>query len=587
MAAPTISEAELRGQESTGDREGYDLLVVGSEHTASTPLPDIGEVLIGRHEGADIRLIDPMASRNHARLHVGSVFEVEDLGSGNGTVLRDKRLAPNQRMAIEPGEAITIGSTVLIVQRRRRAFRPRQMWPHGYFETRLIEECARGEQLKKSFAVLRLHVGGGADPGACERLLSATARSGDVLALYGPGEYELLLVDSSPAESDAVRGQLLQALERSGMKVRTGLAGFPEDGISPQALVSQACARLRGGGDSEARGSVVLENPAMRALYAIVDKVAPGAINVLITGETGAGKEILAQTVHRRSRRAEQPFVGFNCAALSESLLESELFGFEKGAFTGAVQAKPGLLEAASGGTLFLDEVGEMSLALQAKVLRAIESREVLRVGATRPRAVDVRFVAATNRDLEEEVAAGRFRQDLYFRLNGITLNIPPLRERVDEIEPLARLFLERAAGQMETAVPSISPEALAMLRAYSWPGNIRELRNVMERALLLASGAPIAVEHLPAEKMTKRPLVAVSSPSAEMPAVAPVPAGGAPPAPPPAAGTSMREIERQAILDALARCAGNQTRAAEYLGLPRRTFCTRLREYNIPRPRA
>jgi two-component system response regulator AtoC len=277
--------------------------------------------------------------------------------------------------------------------------------------------------------------------------------------------------------------------------------------------------------------------------------------------------------VHRLSPRAAGPFICLNCAALSDTLLESELFGYEKGAFTGALQAKLGLLEAASSGTLFLDEIGEMSLGLQAKVLRAIETKQVLRVGATKVRAVDVRFVAATNRDLDEEIAAKRFREDLYFRLNGITLAIPPLRERKDELPALARLFLAAGAKQLGEPPPTLAPEALAALRAYSWPGNIRELRNVMERAMLLSSGGHITAQHLPAEKMVR-----------QAPVVAPVadaPAAGAP-----APSLSMDEIERQAILDALVRCGGNQTRAAELLGIPRRTFCKKLADHNIPRPR-
>ena len=204
MAAPTISDTKQGGPEPEGDQEAYDLLVVGPEHTASTPLPKSGDILIGREEAADVRLIDPLASRSHARLYLAPPFELEDLGSGNGTVLRDQRLTPHQRVTLEPGEAITIGSTVLVVQRRRRALRPRQIWPHGYFETRLIEQCARGEQLRQHFAVLRVHVGRDVDPATCERLLTASVRSGDVLALYGPGEYEILLVDSSQAQSEAL-----------------------------------------------------------------------------------------------------------------------------------------------------------------------------------------------------------------------------------------------------------------------------------------------------------------------------------------------------------------------------------------------
>ncbi len=267
--------------------------------------------------------------------------------------------------------------------------------------------------------------------------------------------------------------------------------------------------------------AVVIQNPAMRDLYRLATRAGHSRINVLISGETGTGKEILAEAVHRASPRACGPFVCFNCAAVADTLLESELFGHERGAFTGAAQAKQGLVEAASSGTLFLDEIGEMSLTLQAKVLRVIETKQVLRVGATRPRAADVRFVAATNRDLDQDIAAGRFRKDLYFRLNGISLSIPPLRARTDEILPLARLFLAEAAAQLGEALSTLTPRALAQLLDYAWPGNIRELRNLMERAHLLASGGLIGPEHLPLDKMrSQRSRATDASPFAPPPLI-------------------------------------------------------------------
>ncbi len=334
----------------------------------------------------------------------------------------------------------------------------------------------------------------------------------------------------------------------------------------------------------------------MQHVHALAERAAAGTINVLITGETGVGKELLAETVHRASPRRDGSYVCLNCAALSETLLESELFGHERGAFTGAVQAKPGLLETAAGGTLFLDEVGELQLTTQAKLLRVLETREVTRLGSVKPRRIDVRFIAATNRDLEAEVVRGTFRQDLYFRFAGITLTIPPLRERLDEIRPLAETFARQICRDLGRAPPIFPAPILMLLESYQWPGNVRELKNIVERAVLLSSGPVIGTEHLPMEKMS-RP-------------TAPTPANGTPSpmldayrlaaATPrqvdvgridvPSAGRAVRgagnPVERERIISALNACAGNQSRAAKLLGIPRRTFLTKLDAYNIPRPK-
>jgi transcriptional regulator with AAA-type ATPase domain len=304
----------------------------------------------------------------------------------------------------------------------------------------------------------------------------------------------------------------------------------------------------------------VLLDPAMKNLFDLAGKVALGTIAVLVTGESGAGKEVLARAIHAASPRARGPLIEVNCAAISEQLIESELFGHERGSFTGAAGAKAGLIEAASGGTVFLDEVGELAPAAQAKLLRVVEDHRVLRVGATEARAVDVRFVAATNRDLEDEVAAGRFRGDLYYRLAAVVLEVPPLRERPVEIEPLARAFAGVAAAGLGRATPTFAAEAIAAMLAHDWPGNVRELRNAIERAVLLGGDVLTAAD-------------VIGRASRE-------------PAPRPAVAAPAPDDERARIMDALERCAGNQTRAAELLAMPRRTLVKRLVQYNIPRPK-
>jgi len=373
---------------------------------------------------------------------------------------------------------------------------------------------------------------------------------------------------------------------------------------------------------------------AMQHLYRLIDNVAQSNITVIVRGETGAGKEVVAEEIHKRSPRAAKPLVKLNCAALPEHLLESELFGYERGAFTGATTAKPGLIEAADGGTLFLDEVGELPLATQAKLLRVVESREVLRLGSVKPKSVDVRFIAATHRDLEEMVARNGFRQDLYYRLNGVSLSIPPLRERVDEIPRLANEFTQRFCRESKRPTLPISDAALAVLKAYQWPGNVRELRNVIERAVVFCKTVAIAPEHLglPLDRTSRPPPGFPPSfgqppPHPHDPALAqtafpsqppfaaqppfpssPPPAGHLPsqppfyaatptgPPPPPGAGTmafgsaslpaEVDALERERILAVLAQCGGNQTQAAEMLGISRRTLLRRLDEYAVPRPR-
>lgn len=319
---------------------------------------------------------------------------------------------------------------------------------------------------------------------------------------------------------------------------------------------------------------------AMERLYRLIDLVASGGVNVVLQGETGVGKEVVAQRIHDRSPRAGRPFVRINCAAFPESMVEAELFGYEKGAFTGAARAKQGLLEAASGSTLLLDEVAELPITTQAKLLRAVGNGEVLRIGALEPRVVDVRFIAATHKPLTALVGEGKFRADLYFRLNGMTISIPPLRERRNEIVPLARAFIAEAAARAGRQPPPLSPEALAWMVEQRWPGNVRELRAAVERAVLLAGAGAIRPAHLhpghdalPAEEPGQS-AVLVAEPFA--------PTGNE-------AGNlaeAVERLERERITSVLAQCAGNQTKAAKLLGISRRMLLHRLDLYGLPRPR-
>jgi DNA-binding NtrC family response regulator len=510
MACAAVPARHTVGRAHQGVRKNVkgrlELAVFAAGGVTHYPLPAAGQVTLGRSEDNDIRIDDSSVSRRHAVIHIGPPLRIEDSGSANGTRLRrekgagetvrlvDTRLDRGKAVEFSLGDAINLGSTLIVVRRRD---------------------------------------------------------------------------DEEVAESE--RGT---------------------------------------------RDPFVVRDEAMKRLYALAERVAEGNISVLLLGETGVGKEVLAEKIHKSSPRNAGPFLRLNCAALSESLLESELFGHEKGAFTNAVRAKPGLFETAEKGTVFLDEVGELPLGIQVKLLRVLEDRQVMRVGGLSSRPIDVRFISATNRDLAADVQRGTFRQDLFFRLNGIALNIPPLRERKAEIEALARTFAARAAASIGRSPPELLPGTLTALEAYHWPGNVRELRNVIERAVVLCADGRIRPEDLLLEAGFGGGAANTPAPNAKPSSERRNPLAGTYPTLPDAAlpklppsvmeeasmaaagrvsadasmPSNLRDelgtLERQRIIDALERCAGNQTQAAAMLGMPRRTFVSKLTAYGIPRPR-
>ncbi len=565
------------------------LLIFSGDSVTYKTLPPQGEIVIGRSEECDVWIDVPALSRRHALLRMGPPLTVEDLGSINGTRVRGRKLEGSEHAPVSPGDSIDLGAVTLIVQRVSKrataAARPRRLWSHTYFEGRLEEECSRAEQSGVAFTVLRVQLEGTASPAVVQQVLGSTLAPTDVIAAYGPGEYEAIVFGESKGKD--VAKKLADTCSARGAPVRVGHAVFGPDGRDPDQLFGEACGRIElkvtstGGavpGDQEitqnATPGIVVKDPQMEALHALVKRVAQSDIPVLLLGETGVGKEVFAEGVHNNSPRKRAAFLRLNCAALTETLLESELFGHEKGAFTGAVKTKIGLLESAQGGTVLLDEIGEMPVATQAKLLRVLEAKEVIRVGDVKARPIDVRFVAATHRDLEASIEKGTFRKDLYFRLNGVTLVIPPLRERVAEIESMARHFIGRAARQFHRSPePTLTAEALQMLRSYAWPGNLREMRNVLERATLLCNGNIIGADDLPGEKF--------SAPALERERVS-----GMQPAAMAGTGTPEFEAERQRIMAALEQNGGNQTLAAKQLGISRRTMLNRLDAYAIPRPR-
>jgi DNA-binding NtrC family response regulator len=311
--------------------------------------------------------------------------------------------------------------------------------------------------------------------------------------------------------------------------------------------------------DRVAPNNIIGTSPPMQRVFEVVDQVAPSRATVLITGESGTGKELVANAIHQRSPRSNGPFIKLHCAALAESLLESELFGHEKGSFTGAAARKDGRFSLADGGTLFLDEIGEISPSIQVKLLRFLQEHEFERVGGTQTIRVDVRVIAATNRNLVEEVAKGRFREDLFYRLNVVSLEMPPLRDRRTDVPVLARFFLDKYSKENNKTIEGFAPDTMDLLVSYDWPGNVRELENAIERSVVLTNGNMIDVRALPPNV---RPKLTPSG----MPIVP---------------GATLGDVEKYAILETLKSTGGSTSKAAEILGISVRTIQYRLHQYN------
>jgi two-component system, NtrC family, response regulator AtoC len=536
-------------------------------------LPDGAEVTFGRSRAATVMVDHDSVSRLHARIRRrGDTIDVEDLESRNGTIVDGERIAA--LTAVAPGSEIAVGpATALVGMTSRVPSRGRVSDSDG-FEARLAAELDRVVRYRRRAAVVAMKILGDDD---VIDALAGLVRPMDLLAELDDHHFALLAPELNRIEVELAMRRFIDEAAAGGTDVRVGIAMAPDDGLTVDALLEASRAALRRVKTPRSlmhapprapveSSELVLADPAMKQLYATIERIAEASLTVLVFGETGVGKELVTEALHRASPRRDKPLVKLNCASLPESLLESELFGYERGAFTGAERRKLGFFEASDGGTLFLDEIGEMPLPLQAKLLRVLERKTITRVGGTQEIAVDVRLVAATHRDLDAEVRAGRFREDLFFRIAGFTVYVPPLRDRKGDLLPLAEFFLRKVALESGAAAPQLDDDARAALLRHDWPGNVRELKNAMERAMVMQSDGVIKLEHLPERLRARAPHPVATASDGKI-------------------RDQLAEIERVAITSTLEITGGNQTHAALRLGISRRTLIYKMEKYGLKAP--
>jgi two-component system, NtrC family, response regulator AtoC len=558
--------------------------------------PDKPPKVVGRRPPSDLCIPDPSLSQRHAQLTLvnGRVL-LEDLGSTNGTWVERRRII--EPAVLPPGGEAVLGNVLAHVVALGPVSTPSLQSEADFFKE-LDTELKRG----RSFALLAVHPGKAeatrATGGSWVLQFRIDRRPVARMSLWRSNTALLLLPEASIDEALLVAHEITSDAGTQGGTRRVGVVVYPKDGSSTHKLIDRACYAadraspeqpvVAASTDQAWEGDVgertdPIFGAGQQKLLGHAGRAASSTAVVSIYGETGTGKEEVARFLHQSGPRYNKPFIAVNCGAIQKSLVESELFGHEKGAFTGAGARRQGCFEAANGGTLFLDEIGELEIEIQNKLLRVLATHTIQRVGSHKEVPVDVRIITATNRDLKTMVKEGRFREDLYYRLVVIELKIPPLRERLDEIEPLARRFLkQRKEEDGSSGEHRFTKEAMDLLRAYRWPGNVRELRNVVDRVVVLAEGELIEPEHIrpylhAAEPSTAAPggLTATSTPvDAEDPAT-----GGD-------IKGELRQVEKQKIEAALHGTGWKVEKAAALLGMSRRTLSRRMGEFDLKRPK-
>jgi two-component system, NtrC family, response regulator AtoC len=567
------------GPPSPPTPRGVILLVYYRDGTASTELAPGEPVIVGRSEPATLIVPDRTLSREHARFTLldGHVL-VEDLASSNGIFFEGQRV---------PRVALKLGGEVMLATALARVFTlGRSAIPfldeEDSFHAQLEEELSRAALFGRPVAVLAARAAG--PPSVPANVWTSRVREElrpvDRMGFRPPDVALIVLPEVGHDAALQVARRIADRSTEQGSSVFVGVAVYPRAATSADALLDAArealaeattarnvaAASTAESSESEVAIGGMVVGTRMREVLAVAERVATSKIAVLLHGETGTGKELLANYIHEKAGRKGKHPIRINCGAIPSSLVESTLFGHERGAFTGAAQQRRGVFEEADGGTLFLDEIGELPQEAQAALLRVLETGRLQRIGSAQEIEVDVRIIAATHRDLEAMIAEGRFREDLYYRLSTMVLEIPPLRERVDEIEPLSRLFLDKANARDGRHIQEIGEDARALLSAHDWPGNVRELRNAIERAVAVSQANVIQPDDLP-------PRVRNAGRGEER--------GGLT-----GARTVLKQKEAQMIEDALQKADWSTAKAANALGYTHRTFMRRMKEHGITKPK-
>jgi DNA-binding NtrC family response regulator len=567
-------------KEQASQRRAY---VVAYHRTGlqTVELKDGDSVVIGRVWPSALVVDDPSLSRQHARFRrTNDEIVLEDLGSRNGTLVGGERI---EQAVVRPGQKVMLGELTATVQ---WVAEPSSylsgLDEYDHFHDLLAYEMVRSRHLDRPVSLLMLRSAAASDAGHVSRwcgVVRRKLRPIDRITAHDARSLLVLLPETPDQAAQTCAEAILAALD-GALCVRAGVATAPAAATTHEALIARVKEALlssthtvEAGAPALGSDALVSASAATAELYALVERVARVDVPVLIIGETGSGKEVVARALHERSSRAARPFRALNCGAIPSTLVESVLFGHERGAFTGAQRTQKGIFEQAHDGTVLLDEIGELGLSAQAALLRVLETQTLTRVGGSAEIAVDVRVIAATHRDLERMVREGSFRLDLLFRLNAIVLAVPALRERLDEIDALSRHFVQKANERLGTRIQEIEPRALERLRRHDWPGNVRELRNVIERGCVLAPGSVLRVSDLPDRIREKQQ---TAEPTQGSDGSASVPAETLP------LRDEVRAFEARCILNALERSDWNQSRAAELLEVPLRTLVRRMSMHGI-----